>query len=202
MIARFALALATACLPLAAMAQDTTHTVETVSALFLDAFAEQCFWNDVPDQADYLAAHTPESWTLTWRPENAGTDMSQDIYRFFCFSGAYNVNHVYYAVDEVDGVFPIPFAVPDFDIAYQEDNFESPVEAITVTGYSATHMLTNSEFDPDTGTITNLGKWRGIGDASSGGTWAFSEGKFVLKTYDVDASYDGEVNPQRIVGFE
>ncbi|TIV72916.1 MAG: DUF1176 domain-containing protein, partial [Mesorhizobium sp.] len=44
-------------------------------------------------------------------------------------------------------------------------------------------------------------KWRGVGDASSSGTYLFRNGDFSLVQYDVDASYDGEINPQTIIDY-
>jgi hypothetical protein len=40
-----------------------------------------------------------------------------------------------------------------------------------------------------------------VGDASSRGTWVFADGGFRLIRYEVDASYDGEINPQTIVDY-
>ena len=41
-------------------------------------------------------------------------------------------------------------------------------------------------------------KWRGLGDASSNGTWLFRDGTFTLVRYDVDASEDGKIDPQTV----
>jgi hypothetical protein len=35
-----------------------------------------------------------------------------------------------------------------------------------------------------------------VGDASSTGTWLFRDGRFSLVQYEVDASYDGQINPE------
>lgn len=45
-------------------------------------------------------------------------------------------------------------------------------------------------------------KLRGVGDASPNGVWTFRDGNFVLVKYDVDASYDGEIEPQTVVDYE
>jgi hypothetical protein len=50
--------------------------------------------------------------------------------------------------------------------------------------------------------LTSWSKWRGVGDASANGTWAFKNGRFVLVKYDVDASYDGEINPQTVIDYD
>ena len=71
-----------------------------------------------------------------------------------------------------------------------------------MTGYGTQLLLTNSEFDPDSMTITSHALWRGLGDAFSAGTWTFDEGQFVLIRYEVDAQYDGEANPETLVSFK
>ena len=75
------------------------------------------------------------------------------------------------------------------------------MKSIAITGYSARFTAVNAEYDPKTKTITSGSLWRGVGDASSGGTWVFDAGEFVLQTYEVDATYDGESNPKTIVDF-
>ena len=60
----------------------------------------------------------------------------------------------------------------------------------------------NSGYDEDTKTITSYSKWRGVGDASSAGTWIFRNGEFALVKYEVDASYDGEINPETVIDFD
>jgi hypothetical protein len=63
-------------------------------------------------------------------------------------------------------------------------------------------MLTNSSYDEATKSIMSNAKWRGVGDASSAGTWIFRDGEFALVRYDVDASYDGEINPEPVFDVE
>ncbi|TIX06772.1 MAG: DUF1176 domain-containing protein, partial [Mesorhizobium sp.] len=70
-----------------------------------------------------------------------------------------------------------------------------------VVGFQATGWAVNSTYDDATQTITTFNKWRGVGDASSSGTYLFRNGDFSLVQYDVDASYDGEQNPQTVVDY-
>lgn len=121
---------------------------------------------------------------------------------FPCLAGAYNFSTVYYLWDELGGLRQLSFATPTLDIEYAEpDNTESRVKSVTVVGFSADDQLVNSEFDEATQTLTSWNKWRGVGDASSNGTWRFKDGQFVLMKYDVDASYDGEVDPQTVIDY-
>ena len=120
------------------------------------------------------------------------------LFRFFCTAGAYNESHVYYQYDEDGGLRELQFSTPELDIRYENDDTEGKVESITVIGYRAEEMLTNSSYDEATKSIVSNSKWRGVGDASSAGTWIFRDGEFALVKYDVDASYDGEINPETV----
>lgn len=122
------------------------------------------------------------------------------LFRFFCFSGAYNEIHVYYLSDDEGALSPLHFAEPTYDVRYAGDTDET-VEAIAVTGFAATGQLVNSGYDPQTRSITAHSQWRGLGDASSLGTWMFADGGFRLVRYEVDASYDGEMNPQVLLDY-
>ncbi|WP_196258461.1 DUF1176 domain-containing protein [Pelagibacterium limicola] len=174
-----------------ALAQDA-------QAAFQAAFSEACMLEDRQAAAEY---YPDENWTLTWEDEYTYMERSIELHQFFCSSGAYNVNLVFYVIDPVDGPMPVSFAVPDFDVRYVDDDLDGAVESIDLQGFRTQSMLTNPTFDPETQTITDHVLWRGIGDASSSGSWVWSRGGFVLKSYEVDASYDGEINPKRIVNY-
>jgi hypothetical protein len=143
------------------------------------------------------------SWVLTYQPSYSddAPEESVTLVRLFCMAGAYNITQNYYVLSEFEGLRPLALAEPDFDIKYENDDFEGAVEGLTVTGMTATTSLVNSYFDPEMRTLTSLSKWRGMGDASSSGTWVFDDGRFVLQRYEVDASYDGEINPETIVDY-
>lgn len=143
------------------------------------------------------------SWELFYQPSwsDDAPEESVTLVRLFCMAGAYNVTHSYYIKTEFEGLRPLALAEPDYDVRYENDDFEGDVLGIDLTGMTATTALVNSYFDEETGTLTSSSKWRGMGDASSSGTWAFDEGRFVLVHYEVDASYDGEVNPDVILDY-
>lgn len=155
------------------------------------------------DEAGAWSDEDFATWKLSYQP-SWSDDAPEEIVtlvRLFCMAGAYNVTHSYYVQTEYEGLRPLALAEPSFDIRYENDDSEGAVEAIEVTGMTATTALVNSYFDEETGTLTSSSKWRGIGDASSAGTWVFDEGQFVLVRFEVDASYDGEVNPEVIVDY-
>lgn len=157
-----------------------------------------------PVQGGFVPEDAYLEWTFSYQPgwSEDAEEEEVTLIRIFCGAGAYNLQHAYYIHRDYEGLTPLPFAVPSFDTKYEDDDIlEGAVDSITLTGMSANLILVNSEFDPETRTITAHSYWRGIGDASSSGTWRFKDGEFVLVRYDVDASYDGEINPETIFDY-
>ncbi|MDS1134869.1 DUF1176 domain-containing protein [Nitratireductor indicus] len=123
------------------------------------------------------------------------------LFRFYCDRGAYNEMHVYLLANEEGGVSIVDFATPELDVQYEDGNSDGKVEDMRIIGYTAQDQLVNSDFDLDTLTITSHAKWRGVGDASSSGMWIFREGRFTLVKYEVDASYNGEIDPVTVLDY-
>ena len=197
---RFAIAaILVSALPAIGFAQQEAGSEEDAFTRFSQSFPELCYGLEDSAAAEYYAN---ESWDLSWEPEYSDTPQTATLYKFFCGSGAYNVNHMYYLETEYEGLVPVAFATPQFDVVYENDDFEGAVLDMPMTGYGTQLLLTNSEFDPDSMTITSHALWRGLGDAFSAGTWTFDEGQFVLIRYEVDAQYDGEANPEILVSFK
>ncbi len=185
--------------PAIASAQESPLSESDAFARFAQSFPQLCYGLEDSAAAEY---YPNESWNLSWETEYSDTPQTATLYRFFCGSGAYNVNHMYYLETEYEGLVPVGFATPQFDVVYENDDFEGAVLEMPMTGYGSQLLLTNSEFDPETKTITSHALWRGLGDAFSAGTWTFNDGQFVLIRYDVDAQYDGEANPETLVSFK
>jgi len=146
----------------------------------------------------------PEEYTISYiLPYDTADQPKREkrLFRFFCDRGAYNETHVYLAESDLGGVVPLRFASPDIVVDYENGDPEGDVEDIRITGYGAQDMMVNSEFDPQEQTITTFAKWRGLGDASSSGIWLFREGEFHLVQFSVDASYDGESNPELLLDY-
>lgn len=183
--------------PVPTLAQDAADS--DAYALFQQAFTQLCALDVDTAAADY---YPPESWELSWETDYSDEPETATLYKFFCGAGAYNVNHVYYIERDYDGAVPLTFATPDYDVVYENDDFDGAVLDIPLTGYNSELLLVNSEFNPETKTITSQGLWRGLGDAYSAGTWVFDEGQFILKRYEVDAQYDGEARAKTIARFD
>ena len=170
-------------------------SVESVKAQFVADMKGQC-----DKTADTQAGfNEPEVHTLTYHAEGAAPsdpDNKVKLFVFVCMMAAYNETEVFYLDDHVLGPYRVSFAQPHLVITYPDgDEEQKTLKSLKVDGFSATDQLTNAGFDAKTNMITDFSKWRGVGDASSSGTWVFKQGQFVLKSYDVDPTYDGEQNP-------
>lgn len=187
-----------ALLVLPASAQDASleKRVQKLHALAGGAYCETVEGGFVPEDA-----YT--SWTFSYKPSWSEDAAEEEVtlIRVFCGAGAYNMQHAYYWVRDYEGLQPLALAEPTFEVEHENDDIDAAVTGLTVTGMGATTILVNSEFDPDSLTITSHSLWRGIGDASSTGIWVFEDGKFSLQQYHIDASYDGEVNPETVLDY-
>lgn len=175
------------------------QVLEQARLMFVTGHAGQCSAIRPDGTTD-----APQDYTIAWQHHDAGEyepERHARLIRFFCGMGAYNESHVYYLWKEVDGLGELQFATPELDVRYENDDPEGAVESVAIIGYRADTELVNSFYDEDTRTITSAAKWRGVGDASSSGTWIFRDGAFTLVKYDVDASYDGEINPETVLDF-
>lgn len=176
--------------------------LEKAKAVFAAAYAGTC--TSLEPGAD--PGSGPDSWEIPFQYTSDPKDTLERkarLFRFFCSSGAYNAMDVYYFADDQGGLRNLQFAEPELDIRYEGGKTEGDkVESIDIIGYTVRDQLVNSNYDPDRKAITEVNKWRGVGDASSSGTWIFRNGTFTLVKYDVDASYDGEENPKTILDYD
>lgn len=169
-------------------------------AMYLGGFGNLC----LVEEDQKLAEENFESWVLEFAysyEDAAAPTTKATLYRFLCNRGAYNESHIYLLSDAYGVIRPLGFATPELDIRYEDNDYEKPVEAIYVKGFRSVPELVNSDYDPATFSLTSTALWRGIGDASAMGTWIFRDGEFALVRYDVDASYDGEQNPEIVVDY-
>jgi len=129
-------------------------------------------------------------------------------FEFACDIGAYNEVRAFLMNTQTDGLLPASFPAPVPDVHYVEtaenvgDLYAGPVDRIDIRGYIARPTLTNPSVDEATGQITTWEKWRGIGDASSSGVWDLTPDGYVLRRYDIDATYDGVNNPMTVLDLE
>lgn len=174
--------------------------LETARALY--ARLDRCNAARMPWNG--LAELEPEVHEIGFRYDFDDDDQPERIvrlFRFLCTVGAYNEGHAYFLADDDGEVAPLQFARPELDIRYADGGDET-VESMTLIGFSTYPYLVNSAYDPETRTITDNALWRGMGDAASRGKWAFRQGEFNLVHYEVDASYDGEVNGEVVVDYD
>jgi hypothetical protein len=170
--------------------------LEQAKALFAATHAEECAAASIGSASE---PPEPDLYTIKY-PASDGGDLEARLFRFFCSMAAYNEDHFYYLSDE-GGVREVTFAAPELDIHYENGDSEGKVEAVNIIGFRSDGRLPNSFYHEETLTIASHAKWRGVGDASAGGTWLFRNGEFTLVKYDVDASYDGEINPEPVLDY-
>ena len=173
----------------------TDLVLQRATTMFEAGFAETCLRDGI------AAEDRPESESFTIEFRRAWDSEMEEarLIRFFCTRGAYNEFHVHYLADPSGELMPVNFVVPELDIRYEDEQTMETVRSIDLIGFTARPELVNSEYDPDTLTMTAHSLWRGVGDASARGKWIFRSGAFTLVRYEVDASYDGEVNPETII---
>jgi len=126
-------------------------------------------------------------------------DIEYRLYEYPCYAGAYNFSSVYFSANDYGEVEQIFFPFPDYDVTYKDEE-ETIVDQVTLNGFYAWENLTNPDFEPKTMTLYSNSKWRGLGDASSSGRWQFKEGRWLLKSFDIDPTYDGKISRIRIFG--
>lgn len=109
-------------------------------------------------------------------------------FEYLCNIGAYNVTNVFLMHSEHAGLRPATFAAPVPDVPETEGG------TLGLAGYESRLTLINPEVDQK-GRIITREKWRGIGDASSSGVWDLTPDGYVLRRFEIDATFDGKQNP-------
>lgn len=169
------------------------------TAVFSQAFAELCTGAFLEDGR---LIEPPQRYDVM-APSSYDQPAPVVLWQFRCNIGAYNVQSVFLAHTEYSGIVPLSFARPDLDVVLEDpENYEGPVKEIRIPGWSASPVVVNGSFDPATGRLTATGLWRGIGDASDTAVWGLIDEGFRLLRFEVDATYDGQVNPETLVSFE
>ncbi len=171
--------------------------LEQARAMFAAAYANQCD----PALPGGEPAGTPEEHVIHYSDANDGSEKAARLFRFFCSMGAYNESAVYYLSTDADTLRQVQFASPELDIRYENPDNQEKVEAVNIVGFQSDERLVNSTYDDAAKSITSHNKWRGVGDAGTSGTWLFRNGQFALVQFDVDASFDGAVNPETILDY-
>jgi hypothetical protein len=186
-----------AALSVSAAAQEPMSVEDLLAVAKTTYPGELCWWERAEENLDEA-----RSWTLAFRydyEQDTGPDRQVILHQLPCFYGAYNFGSLWFTETEFEGLVPLHFAVPEVDIDYA-DAEETILDHMKISGFSTQAALINAEFDEKTQAIVNYSKWRGLGDASSSGTWTFRQGKFVLTHYEIDPTYNGELDPVSVFG--
>lgn len=180
-------------LPLAAQEKPNDAAAQ---AVFQSAFGTVC--EQAITQADRFAENAMQRFDVT-PPSRWGEPQRAVIWKMPCMMGAYNLSHIYLIWTEYEGIQPLSFAAPSLEITYEDpEDSNSALRAVKISGWTANHLVVSSEFDPLSLTVSEFSAWRGLGDASSSAIWRMEDNGFILVEYNVDASYDGESNPERV----
>jgi hypothetical protein len=175
---------------------DENPSVEKAKALFMAEQRGHCARVD----ETLAGVNEPLVYSLKYRNEGADQDSVTTLYAFSCQLYAYNESFVFYVHDNVEGLRILSFAEPHVVTTRPKGDDEGgKLESINVKGFTSTTALINADFDEKKKTITSFSKWRGIADASSNGAWRFDQGAFVLQDYDVDPTYNEEIDPISIM---
>lgn len=127
-------------------------------------------------------------------------DQQVTTFEFTCDAGAYNLVQVFLIHSERDGLRPLSFAVPLTQVDQPSDEgVWEPEAGPGITGYGTTFTLINPTVDETTGRIVTTEKWRGLGDAGTSGTWDLTPEGYVLRSYRIDATYDGQLDPVTVL---
>ena len=170
--------------------------LEQAKKAFLATYGDQCDKQFLADE--------PTVFSIKYKDKDAAAgdpDKETRLFHFSCSAAAYNESSIYYMTDEVGSVQQLQFAEPKMDIRYENNDSDGKLLGMSIVGFQTTGWAVNSDYDPEAHTISTFNKWRGVGDASDAGTYLFRNGNFSLVQFDVDASYDGEENPQTVVDY-
>ena len=190
-IAWFALSLSLAAGP-ALAGEGEAEEIAAARSFALAALPGQC--DAETPGADSELSDTAIS--VSWKPSWGGEDERATLYRLFCMLGAYNVVHAYVLKPENGEFSLVSFAQPSFKVDYADgDEMYTELKAPpVVTGFLTAATQVNSDFDPDTNTLSSFAKWRGLGDAWAAGTWELRDGQFVLTSYEIDPVYEANLD--------
>jgi Protein of unknown function (DUF1176) len=174
--------------------EDLPATVEEAITTYLATFENICGLS----AAVASGQEKPDSFTLTYRQSGSNDTATAQLFRFPCSRAAYNESHVYLLRSGIEPLQPLALAQPDMVIDYQDEN-SATLTSMAVKGFSTSLEAVNSDFDARTQTILTFSKWRGIGDAATSASHVFADGRFVLWRFQVDPTFDEQINPYDVV---
>jgi hypothetical protein len=178
-----------------AIAQEKA-TAESVLAASKAAFAGSCWSLSEEGITGGARTELPVSYDVTIAGDGVFEPTNYVVWEVLCDMAAYNVLYIYWTEGEFGDLRPIAFPKPGYTAEMERaDDPESPVKSLALTGWMATSTLINPTFDPATLTFMHFYKYRGVGDAAETGTWVMGHEGVTLVNFEVDASYDGEINP-------
>lgn len=139
----------------------------------------------------------PVWWELFIGEETAAREAL--LVQYLCRASAYNQFFVFVMVDQCGVANPVLFPSPQVEVAYAGGMPDGAVETIELTGSVDRREVANPAYDPASRVMVEHNNWRGLGDAASTTRWGYVMGRFEVARFEVDASYDGEINPTVLI---
>ena len=172
----------------------TDFSIEKAKALFVSS--QQGLCDKV--EATRGGLNEPTVYKFKYKDEGSSAEYPErttTLFHFNCSLFAYNASSVFYIHNDFDGLQLLSFAEPNLDIVYQTGDSESRnLKSMKVNGFRSKSQLINADVDEKSQSITSFSKWRGLADASSSGTWIFNNGEFILSNFQVDPTYNDEMD--------
>ena len=179
-------------------AAQSDNLIQSALQIVRGAGAGECSLLD-PDRQE--AGFKPEIFEFKHKEIYDDAPRTYRLVRVPCWLGAYNQGDMYVLADSYDTLTLMSFAVPTYDVKYLDPDELTKVKSIRVNGYTSRTTVVMSGFDLKKREISEHNLSRGLGDASTSAVWLFKNNGFVLRQFYVDASYDGEINPKRLIDF-
>ena len=174
-------------------------SIEKAKAMFVAG--QQGLCSKVEDTRGGI--NEPEVYKFRYKDEGAAAEDPErvvTVFAFNCSLFAYNESTVFYMHDDGRGMHLLSFAEPHLVITHPKGDDEGKIlQSMKVEGFTSSTELINAEVDEKSQTISSFSKWRGIGDASSSGTWKFDHGDFVLTSFQADPTYNEEMDPIDVI---
>lgn len=125
-----------------------------------------------------------------------GKAVALRIYRFPCSSGEILNSHVYIRHSAAEGVQPIAFAWPDFEVSCANGATPPPRVVCTfrIVGYGTHIAITNTTFDPETGAVSACRYWL-PGPCADPSVWVLRDGRYVLSVFEGQPVADERRDP-------
>lgn len=166
------------------------------------ALIDAAAWHaaNLPEGCERPQGYTPSGHELQIGEESAARQAL--LIGFPCQKGAYNQTEVFLMADQHGIITEVLFPSPAVEVVWPDDDQSQPPLSVTVTETRDLREVVNPDYDPASRMMRERNKWRGQNDAYSLTEWSYKDGRFQLVHFAVDASFDGQDNPETLIRNE